>query len=80
MDVLRLKEVRKKAKMTQKDVAMTIGVTQSGYSNWEKGKRSPNATQIMQLCNIFSCTPNDLFGIHGAMSVAFDPLFEDEKK
>lgn len=80
MNVLRLKEFRKKANMRQIDVAEALSITQSGYSMLEKGTRVPDANQILKLSELFRCTPNDLFGIHGAMSAAFDPLFEDYKK
>lgn len=63
MNELRLKEYRKGAKMSQSDVAEALNVTQSNYSLLETGKSLPNAKQILQLCGIFKCTPNDLFGI-----------------
>lgn len=80
MKLLRLKEFRLKANLTQYELSKMLNITQSGYSLWELGKRQPDAAQIMQLCKIFNCTPNDLFGIEGAMSVAFDPLFEEYKE
>ncbi|MDY0277174.1 MAG: helix-turn-helix transcriptional regulator [Acholeplasma sp.] len=80
MNALKLKELRKRAKMTQYDVAKQVGITQAHYSRWENGLYLPDANQILQLCNIFGCTPNDLFGFHGAHAVAIDPLFEDYKK
>lgn len=48
--------------MSQSDVANELNVTQSNYSLWESGKGIPNAKQILQLCRIFNCSPNDLFG------------------
>lgn len=80
MKVLRLKEYRKKAIMTQKEVAKAMNVTQAQYSRWENGINFPNPSEILDLCKLFNCTPNDIFGILGAMSVAFDPLFNNEKK
>lgn len=79
MKKLKLKEFRESSNLTQEQMANIMGVTQSGYSLWENGKRFPNYQQIVKLCEIFDCTPNDLFGIHGAMSVAIDPLFEEYK-
>lgn len=78
MKQLKLKEFRKKAKLTQADVAAAMNISQSYYSRFEKGLRLPDAKQIMQLCEILSCTPNDLFGIRGAMEAAFGPLFEED--
>lgn len=80
MKQLRLKEFRKKQKMSQLDVARHLEITQSMYSRFEIGKSFPNSQQIIKLCEIFDCTPNDLFGIEGAMSAAFDPLFQEYKE
>lgn len=65
MKVLMLKEYRKNLKMNQIDVARQMNVTQSYYSLWELGKRMPDAIQILKLCEIFNCSPNDLFGFRG---------------
>jgi len=80
MTRLRLREIRKKAKLTQSDVSNELNITQSQYSRWESGVNQPNASQIIKLSELFNCTPNDLFGIQGAMSAAFDPLFEEYKE
>ena len=66
--------------MTQKEVAERLFITQSAYSLWELGKRMPDAKQILNLSELFGCTPNDLFGIKGALSVIVDPLFEEYKQ
>lgn len=76
MKQLKLKEYRKKAGLTQTDVANALNITQPGYSLWELGKRDPNVHQILELCKLFDCTPNDLFGIVGALQVAIGPYFE----
>lgn len=78
MKKLRLKEFRLKRKMSQAEVAKAMNISQSYYSRFEKGKALPDAKQIMKLCNIFEVTPNDLFGVIGAMEVAFGPLFEED--
>lgn len=79
MESLKLKEYRLKSKLNQIQVAECLSVSQSMYSRFEKGKSLPNSKQIIDLCKLFNCTPNDLFGIQGAMTVALDPLFEDFK-
>lgn len=65
MDVLRLKQYREMSKMTQRDVSSALNITQAAYWKWEKGKSSPNANQILNLCELFNCSPNDLFGFKG---------------
>lgn len=74
MNVLRLKEYREKLKFSQRDVARMMNITQAYYWYWEKGKNFPNANQIIELCRIFKCTPNDLFGIHGVFSASMSEI------
>lgn len=62
MMVLRLKEFRKNARLTQSDVADALKMTQAGYSLLELGKRVTNTNQIITMCELFNCSPNDLFG------------------
>ncbi len=75
--VLKLKEYREKHNLNQREIAKMLNITQAYYWCWEKGKNFPNAKQILQLCEIFKCTPNDLFGIHGSWAVAIEALDED---
>ncbi len=70
MNGLRLKEFRKVSRISQREVARLINTPHSNYWKWESGKATPNAKQILQLCKIFNCTPNDLFGIRGVYEVA----------
>lgn len=69
MNELRLKEFRESLKMSQRDVASALGIAQAHYWKWEKGKSFPNAKQILLLCELFNCTPNDLFGFKGVYKV-----------
>jgi transcriptional regulator with XRE-family HTH domain len=71
---LRLKTYRLKFGLSQREVSDMMKITQAYYWKWEKGKSFPNAQQIMDLCEIFKCTPNDLFGVHGVFEVAMDGL------
>lgn len=69
MNVLKLKEFREKAKLSQITVAKKLGITQQAYSSLELGKSFPNAKQIIKLCEIFNCTPNNLFVFKGVHTV-----------
>jgi transcriptional regulator with XRE-family HTH domain len=44
-----LKEQRKKRRLTQKEVADKIGVSERTYQKWEQGESTPNATCFMRL-------------------------------
>lgn len=78
MDVLRLKEFREKANLSQRDIARLLNMTQQGYWAWEVGKNSPNPEQILQLCDIFRCTPNELFGVRGQYQTSMYLLDKEE--
>lgn len=69
MNELRLKEFRKLNKMSQREVAELLDMTQANYWLWEAGRSFPNAKQIIALCKIFHCSPNDLFGFKGVLTV-----------
>lgn len=78
MTVLKLREHREKHKMSQRDIAERLDMTQQGYFKWEKGISFPNPDKILQLCKIFNCTPNDLFGIKGVHLVVADKIRKGE--
>lgn len=78
MSQLKLREFRKKANLNQTEVANFLNISQSMYSRLERGESLANSEQILKLCGLFSCTPNDLFGVIGAMEAAFGPLFEED--
>lgn len=77
---LKLKEYRLKSELSQREIAKLLDITQPCYWKWEKGKSFPNAKQIMQLCDVLNCTPNDIFGIPGVLTVAYQNVYENKKK
>jgi len=74
---LKLREYRKSLGLSQRDVAIALNMSQQGYWRWENGTSFPNGEKIIELCKLFKCTPNDLFGIHGVYSVAMAELDQD---
>lgn len=70
MTVLKLKEYREKLNMSQRDIAKLLNISQPYYHAWETGAQIPNGKQILSLCDIFMCSPNDLFGWQGTYEVA----------
>ena len=58
----RLKSLRKKAGLTQKQIAEKLQVGQNSYSNWEKGKRTPIQPTIEKLAEILNTSTNYLLG------------------
>lgn len=60
-----LKLARKSKKLTQKDVAAKLFMTQQQYSRFENGIFELNYGQILSLCELFEVTPNELYNIDG---------------
>lgn len=69
MNTLRLKEFRESKNMSQRELADLLGITQAYYWKWESGKSFPNAKQIILLCKVLECSPNDLFGFKGVYKI-----------
>lgn len=51
---MRLKEVRKSAGLTQREVAAYVGVNQNTYSYWENGKTKIDSESIAKLAKLFN--------------------------
>jgi len=50
-----LTKLRKKARLSQGDVAKMLGVTNSFVSQWENNRRHPPAKKIKELAKILKC-------------------------
>lgn len=51
---------RKKAGLTQKEVAAAVGVDQSAVSFWETGAFSPRAAVLLKVARLYGCTVDEL--------------------
>ena len=49
----RLKDMRSDAKLTQKEVAAKLNMSQTGYSKYETGERIPTVENFCILANYF---------------------------
>lgn len=58
-----LKQARKDLRLTQKEVAFLLKMTQQQYSRFENGVFQLNYEQILLLCELYKITPNDLFDV-----------------
>mgnify|MGYP001151236127 CR=1 FL=1 len=56
-----IRDLRKKANMTQKELGEKLNVTDKAVSKWENGNCIPDASNIQELCKILNITINDLF-------------------
>ena len=58
----RLKTLRLEAKLTQKEIATKLGISQPAYAVWENGKRNPNQQTLATLSNFFNVSVDYLLG------------------
>lgn len=58
----RLIELRRKSKLSQKDLATKLFVTDKTVSSWENGRTEPDIEMILKLSEIFNCNVSYLIG------------------
>lgn len=58
-----LRELRKKANLTQTELARTLSFndSQDRMSKWEKGKGIPNIPNLLKLCEFFGVSPREIY-------------------
>lgn len=54
-------ECRKKKKLTQMELADKLNISDRAVSKWERGLNLPDASIMVELCNILDISINDLF-------------------
>ncbi len=54
MEMLGLKEIRKKRKLNQLKVAMDLSISREALSHYENGKRSPDIDMLIRLSEYFN--------------------------
>ena len=58
----RLKELRKQAHLTQVGLAGKLGVVQSSYADWERGKKKPTQENLVKIAQILNVSVDYLVG------------------
>ena len=58
----RLKETRKKAGLTQEDVAKQLGITRPAYTQYETDKTQPSLEIAAKIADIFKVSLDYLIG------------------
>lgn len=53
---------RRKARITQGELAAKLGVTVGAVQLWEYGKTKPSADNLLKLCSIFNKQLTDIVG------------------
>ena len=73
-NTLKLKEARKAARLTQQQVADTIGISQNNYSYWENGKVKIDNVALQRLSEIFGVSVDYLLGRENKKSPVVDEV------
>lgn len=58
----RLRECREKAKLSQKYVAITLGIAAPSVANWERGKTNPTHDNMVRLADLYGVSVDYLLG------------------
>lgn len=61
MPIMRIKERRTAAGLSQVELATQMGMVQSAIGNWETEIALPKARDLPRLARVLGCTINDLF-------------------
>ena len=69
MYMLKIKELREEAQMTQKQLAEKISSMQRNMSNWEQGVSQPDLETVVAIADIFEVSLDELFGRELKMQV-----------
>lgn len=56
----KLKEIRRRANITQEQIASDLGIDRSTYSYYESGKTKISAALLIKFCNYFNIKMDDL--------------------
>lgn len=58
----RYRQCREAAGMSQKYVAVTLGIAGPSVSNWESGKTKPSSENLMQMADLYGVSVDYLLG------------------
>ena len=59
---VRLKELRKQAHLTQVEFAKRLGIGQSSYADWERGKKKPTQENLVKIAQVLNVSIDYLVG------------------
>lgn len=76
----RLQKQRMLLKLSQKEVAVAIGVSPSVISNYESGSREPSLEVLKAIAKLYHCSTDYLLGIEKVAGVGIDTTMLTEKQ
>ncbi len=73
---LRIREARRKADLTQEELAEKMGISTSFLGHMERGSRNASLDTLVMLCNTLHVSPQELLA--GSLEDEFDAHMPDE--
>ena len=67
---MKIKEIREKSGMTQKDVADNMGLSVQTISRYEKGLRSPSVKVLRELCGVLNVSMDYMTDVDRLMTIS----------
>jgi putative transcriptional regulator len=62
--VSKVAELRKRLNLTQRELALAVGVTEATIRNWENNRNGVDwFERVAKLCDLLQCSPSDLFEV-----------------
>lgn len=74
---IRLREIRMLAHKSQAEIGALVGLSGGAVSNWERGVHPINSNYIVRICRYLGCTPNDLLGYEGELTLPRMDIYEE---
>jgi transcriptional regulator with XRE-family HTH domain len=71
----RLQEIRTNHKISQKELAQSLQVSQQTIAKWENGKATPNPNMIAKIANYFNISSDYLLGLSSIPSPKEEETF-----
>lgn len=56
-----LEAARRNVKLTQKEAAKQLGISNKTLGNWENGVTSPDASMIAKICKLYGVAYDNIF-------------------
>lgn len=74
----RLKIERTKSKLTQRQVAERLGITEVTVSSYEREEYMPPGDVLIKLATIYGCTTDYLYGLDRERTISAKGLSDDD--
>lgn len=69
----KVKEMRERAGVTQKQLAEALGITQQSVYYYESGDRDIKASMLVDMSKVLNCTIAELLGIGASVAIRAEP-------